>query len=504
MMADKGNRHAWRSLWAVFLFLLSTVWVLHLLKPLFDPDFYWHLKTGLWMWDNKILPAFDPFTIPPQPPDSPRTQFILTSYWLFQLILTVFYKMGGFSGIIIFRFILAALLIAIFYRFSVRKNFLVVLGAGIGITQILEQHFPERPQFISFICTALILTIIFTHLRERRSGILPLLIPLCLTMVCWANMHGGFILGQILLVGILLAEAVKFLHPKLSPLSGREYLNFAIAICAAILISIVNPNPLSSIEMMLTYSETTSYMYTSLLEYSTLYEHLKSVGGNEPVIAVITYISTFILVVSSRERTNITWMGLMILLGYMGLHQIRYYPLFLVCATLFAIQYFDTEDIGKISKLILGTLFITVVSFSLLRTPQNFNRVSKYGWVPASYFPVKVCDYINANGIDGNIYTLMNWGGYVIWRQAPQQKVFLDGRQLDPARFWEYLYGMNNWKMLFNKYNIKVVILPVFDASYNPNQLNKEMEMDPEWQLVCSANNGALFIRKNPAIRTGL
>lgn len=477
----------------ISLCLVSTV---HLIKPLFDPDFYWHLKTGFWIWDNKWLPHIDPFSINPQYADYNRTKFILSSYWLFQLLLCAFYKIGGFSGIIILRFLLGAIFIFIFYRYSVSKNLSAALVGGIGITPILEAQFPERPQFISFVCCALILSLIFTYLRRENKGLFSLMIPLCLTMFLWANMHGGFLLGLILLSSILLAETIKFIHPRLLPLPSKQYFTLAISICSAILISIVNPNHLNSLEMILPSGEANSFIYTSILEFSNLYEYFKISGGNGPIIALCTYLFTLILAISSRERTNITWMVLLISLGYMGFSHIRYYPFFLICATLFALHYFDTKVMGKAAKFVLVAFYLVVITLSLSKTPGNLKRISQYGWVPASYFPVKGCDFIKANGIDGNIFTTINWGGYVIWRLSPQQKVYFDGRQLDPARSWEYFYGMDNWKAIFNKYDIRVAIVPKIDESYKTPALKRALDMDADWTLVDSANNGAVFIRK--------
>lgn len=472
------------------------VLIIHLIKPLYDPDFFWHLKTGFWIWDHKGLPAIDPFSINPQQSDSHRSHFILTSYWLFQLMLCAFYKLGGFNGIIIFRIVLAAVLLAVFYRFSTSRNFLALIAAGIGTTQILDSHFPERPQFISFVCSALLLSLIFKHLRERHKKLLPLMIPLCLIMLLWANMHGGFLLGLILLSCILLAETVKFLHPGLSPLPFREYGTLFIAITAAILISFANPNHIHSIEMMIPSKDADSFIYTSILEFSSIYECFKNVGGYEPIVAFCTYIFGFIVVSTSRKRADITWLSVLSLSGYMGLSHVRYYPFFLICLSLFALQDIETRPMGKTVKLALLAFFITVVTLSLSKTPENLARVSKFGWVPASYFPVKGCDYINANGMIGNVFTSMDWGGYVIWRLSPQQKVYIDGRQMDPARSWEYFYGMDNWKMIFDKNDIRIVITPIVDDLFKPSPLRLALEADSEWRLVNTGNNGAVFVRR--------
>lgn len=484
----KGTRSVLITVLSVSLIIL---WATHLLKPLFDPDFYWHLKTGYWIWEHGSLPVSDPFSIPPQPEDPYRTRFMLTSYWMFQLLLCAFHKVGGFSGIIIFRFISAAAIAAVFYRFSARKDLAALLVAGIGLTQILASFFPERPQFISFICCAILLSVIFTYLGERKGRLLSLMLPLCLTMLFWANMHGGFLLGEILLLYILMAEAVKFLHPKLMPLSGREYFVLAVSTCSAMSIAILNPNHIHSFGMMRSYAEASSIIHTSTLENSTLLEQFRLMGGVEPLLALCTYLFTVTVFIVSRERTNITWIGLLLLLGYMSVQHIRYYPLFAVAATLLAMRHFDAAGVGRTTLYVIAMVFVTAASMSLSKTPRNLSLISRYGWVPASNYPVKVCDYINSRGIGGNIFTLMNWGGYVLWRVSPQQKIFFDGRQIDPGRSWEYFYNMDEWiklKMLFNRYDIQVVILP-------KGELTNSMETDDEWQLADHGNNALLFVR---------
>ena len=44
------------------------------------------------------------------------------------------------------------------------------------------------------------------------------------------------------------------------------------------------------------------------------------------------------------------------------------------------------------------------------------------------FFPVKSVEYIEKEGIKGNIFNSYNWGGYLIWNMYPDQKVYIDGR----------------------------------------------------------------------------
>src|SRR4030042_3372711 len=54
---------------------------------IWDPDFWWHLKTGEYIYQTRALPEKDPFaftSLPKDPlhPESKRIRFILNQYWL--------------------------------------------------------------------------------------------------------------------------------------------------------------------------------------------------------------------------------------------------------------------------------------------------------------------------------------------------------------------------------------------------------------------------------------
>ena len=52
-----------------------------------------------------------------------------------------------------------------------------------------------------------------------------------------------------------------------------------------------------------------------------------------------------------------------------------------------------------------------------------------FHYLTAEYsYPVEMLNFIEANGIRGNVYALWNWGGYIHWRTDGVLKVFVDGR----------------------------------------------------------------------------
>ena len=91
----------------------------------------------------------------------------------------------------------------------------------------------------------------------------------------------------------------------------------------------------------------------------------------------------------------------------------------------------------------------------------------------------------------------------MIWRVGPEKKIFYDGRTLSTQRAWEYdnsrIVVMNQrpyWKGLFNAYDVKVAVVPIYEDDGTPSLLTQSMYADNEWAVVFSAENEVVFVRK--------
>lgn len=476
---------------------------IYLSRPLYDPDFYWHLKTGQWIWQNKSLPHTDPFGVPPFPEPSPRTEFILTSYWLIQLILYAFYSLSGMWGIIIFRWFIAGicLLVCIWWT-NVRDNN-VKIAIIIGTIQLLEFYFIERPQFVSFVCFGLLLVILFRFFEQRGDKLLwSTLLPLSLLMTIWANMHGGFIIGQTVLIYCIIAEGAKFFHRSLSPLSVQNYRKLLISSIVALLASLINQNAIDYFKYLPTIFDANNYANENNLEQLSVFEYFKEFHN----YTIFIYLTSIVLTVGalfvSKHRKNITWIGIIVGAAFMGCLHIRLMPFFIVSAIIFMTKYFETECSALRGKAILVSMFVVTIVYCVSNEFPRINEVKRSGWVPTSHFPVKAADFLATNNIRGYIYTTMEWGGYMIWREGPENKIFYDGRILSLQRAWEYnnsrlIVGNQRpyWKGLFNIYNIQVAVLPIYENDGNPNLLTQSMYDDDEWKMVFASENEVIFIK---------
>jgi len=188
-----------KSLWTG-LFFLGVIFFCgcYAGQPLFDPDFWWHLKSGEVMWQTKKLLTQDLFAYTGNGLTSTREILILQSYWLWQLIAFTFYVVFAFDGIWLLNFLVIGSMVLVgFIHLRQRKvDFLLCAPLLAMFCVFFSYGYPlERPQVISFLFSAILVGLLFRLENERfPHWLLPLL------MLFWANLHGGFIVGDIILV----------------------------------------------------------------------------------------------------------------------------------------------------------------------------------------------------------------------------------------------------------------------------------------------------------------
>jgi hypothetical protein len=196
--------------------LLALVFTFASFIPLWHTDIWGHLKFGQWMVEHGRLPRREPFCAlaDGQAPG-------LHAYWLVQSSLYLLYHTGELlaggdaqqrmaGGVEALRTVLAlvllarcAVLLVAFRRLSGSLPLAclllaAMLLASVGHVTVL------RPQAIAELLFALLLLALSRPIPSRLAVVL---VPLLL--VLWANMHGSFPAGLMLLGGFLAGRAVS-------------------------------------------------------------------------------------------------------------------------------------------------------------------------------------------------------------------------------------------------------------------------------------------------------
>ncbi len=175
-------------LWDRVLFGGLLLWTfLSLCYPVFDTDFWWHLKTGEWILEHQAIPQVDLYTF-----TEIGTTWI-DLHWGFQLLLTTLFRVGGFNLVILVKaaVITAAIVVA---WFAGGRNLPAWQKTAIWVLPVIciSGRGYERPEMLSLLFLGLWLYVA-RHVEEwpRLIWFLPLV------TVIWVNCHALFVLGLI-------------------------------------------------------------------------------------------------------------------------------------------------------------------------------------------------------------------------------------------------------------------------------------------------------------------
>jgi hypothetical protein len=474
------------------------------LQPISDADFFWHLKTGEWIWQHQALPTADPFAYPTPATLDARQRFTLTSYWLSQIAYHLLATAGGFPAIVLLRFLIVGLLVAVILP---QKRGDTPLFAGMLVLALVGLGmFPlERPQAFSFVLYAALLGLLGSLREPAPSGRRRLAVAAAVPalMLLWANTHGAFLLGQVTIVLVLGCEGLKFFRQGLQPLPAVAYRRLLLVGALGLIFSFANPNTYHAIEYLRPGPEG---LQAANIEYQSTVSIFTSLSLYRVAVFWAVLLLAALGFAASWRRPDITAIALLAGLGAASFFRSRYVPFFLVAAVPVAAAGLSVEVLRKWARAVVVGLAAVAALYFASRDRSTMVEPPSGGWVDR-YFPEEEADFIVREGLQGRMYNNPNWGGYLMWRLAPQRKVFSDGRGLDQPSYLatvvidnargELVFGVPAWKRLLDTNGIQYVITPLFGRGVLYPLVNALLR-DDEWHLVFSGYNSLIFVRSSP------
>jgi hypothetical protein len=208
---------------AIFLFTLAAFSP----QVLGDGDTWSHLATGEWIIAHGAAPRADPFSH--SMPGAPWT----AHEWLSEVLLALAFRLGGWSGIVLLTAAAAAAAALIVGLSAARelRGAPLIAAVAIGLS-LVTANLLARPHVLAL---PLVAAWSAGLLAARDRGRAPRL-WLAALMIAWANMHGGFIFG-LMLIGPFALEAVTEAPVGARLLTARAWATFVLAALAAALIN---------------------------------------------------------------------------------------------------------------------------------------------------------------------------------------------------------------------------------------------------------------------------
>ena len=213
----RGLLPLWVGVFIYALFLLAGN------RLLIDPDTMWQITVGQWILDHGMVPETDVYSF------TMRGQPWISTQWLAQVIYAKAYAAFGWSGPVVLAATAIAATFALLTKFLNRylseSATLVFVAAALALT---VPHLLARPHVLALpLMVAWVGGLIAA--ADRKSAPSFWLLPL---MVLWANLHGGFVFGLVLMAPIAL-DAVVNAEPAFRKSLVLRWALFAAAALAA-------------------------------------------------------------------------------------------------------------------------------------------------------------------------------------------------------------------------------------------------------------------------------
>jgi len=390
-----------------------------------DGDVGRHVRLGRYILETGTIPRVDHFshTMSGQP--------FVPYEWLSEVIFAAADALGGLPAVAVLTSLLFAAATLVVFRLCVLLGGGPLLSAAVSVLSMALQgvHLLPRPHLFTTLFAAGTLLLLEIHRRRADHRLLFGLVPV---MLMWTNLHGGFLVGFVVL-GVYLADAWL---PGSSARASRVPLSLTLIAC--LLATLANPVGVKI------WSHTLAYFGVDFLvdmtdEYRSPDFH--QLYGRLFLVGILTGLG---LLGSGRSRAG--FRDLSLVLGWLaaGLVSARNIPLFGVLSVPWFVLWSrqiaasadtprgllrrlsDMEERGRLLESRISgtvpTLILGLVAAVLALTAAS----DRYAFEPES-FPEAAMGPVDELQPRGRLFNEMPWGGYLLYKR-PGIPVFIDGQ----------------------------------------------------------------------------
>jgi hypothetical protein len=442
--------------------------------------------------------------------------------WGSETLTALAHRAGGLPGVVILHGLVVAVawfLLALFLRRRGVDPLLAFL-VSVGAAAASAFHWLARPHVFSFIGAILTLWLLETEGRKDgktegapgddfRPSVLPSFRPLLATLllfVAWANLHGGFLFGLVLIGMYLVGDALEILLGEHREAWRRRLTRHALMFIAAIAGAAINPSGFALFAHVTGYLGKT-YLVNMTNEYMSPDFHLWF--GRAFLVVLLALLLGILL---SRRRPS--WPVMVVFLGTLAfaLHSARNIPLFCLTALPLLAVHLDAEwrelrwrPLDRIRAGIAtgdgqaraGGWMVGFAALFLVLLAGS-GRLAGVPVVVADYdpkiFPVEAVRRAREAGLEGRIFNQFIWGGYILYAW-PEQRVFIDGQTDFYGETLTREYGQvastsDGWSDRLRARRIDILIMPT------SSQLVSRLALGNSWN-IWHQDSTAIILRRS-------
>lgn len=480
------------ALWILFILLFT----LAIQVPV-DTDTWWHLRSGETTFKDRAVLNEDIFSF------TRNGDEWVNHSWGAQLILYGMYRLTGGGddpagtgtiGLAFYTAILATVSMYLIYRLSsgsvYSRMFVIVLGAATAAV-----FWSPRPQMISFLFGAITLYILYRYRYNDvdRLWWLPAL------MVIWVNLHAGFAIGFIILLGFIAGEIIGRVFNAEAALSWPAIRKLGLVIVACVVALSINPYG----PRMIVYPFDTA----GIQVLNLFIQEWRSPDFKNPQTWPFVVMLGLIIMFSGRSGAKLQWSELVLVAGTaaLALWSARNISTFALVATPMLSRQVEAwlqsrgwaitpaTDITQRQARLNVAILILMVFGALAQIGTTLAPASVED-IHEELLPTGATAYLQDNQPPGPMFNEYNWGGYFIFA-LPEYPVFVDGRTDlygdDILRdYFRAFLGAKEWRDTLDDYNINLVVIQESTALATLLR-----ETSDTWNLVYEDDQAIIFTR---------
>jgi hypothetical protein len=449
----------------VFVALLGVLVSISLSTRLLgDAGIGWHIRTGQLILANRAIPRLDAFST-----SSGQPWFAWE--WLYDLVVGWLDSATGLNGVVLLTALVIAIVFAWTFRLTVRRGTNILLAFVLTLLAASASmiHFLARPHVLSWLFTVAWFWV-FESGEQDCAGSFPdspglasapayrreLLWLLPLSMLIWVNVHGGFLIGFVLLVIYWFGAVWQWFRLDESRFeealqkmgAGKRARTLAITGLLAGAATFVNPYGYNLHVHIYRYLSN-RFLMDHIDEFQSPNFHLVA----QKCFAGLLLLT--LLVAAAKGRQISASNGLIVLFAvYSGLYSSRNIPVSSLLLVLVigpglsdalktlprwwsrntrsrpladslqrmeAIEFSVRGHLWPIAAILL-TAWIALHGGKLGAMPLMDARFSP------KRFPSAAVDYLQSQNLQGPLLSTDYWGGYLIYRLYPRARVVIDDR----------------------------------------------------------------------------
>jgi hypothetical protein len=499
----------------IFIGLLGTMVFTPLsMKLLGDAGIGWHIRTGQQILSTHAVPHVDPFS-------SQIAKPWFAWEWLYDVAVGKLKSWSGLNGVVWFSAIVIAAVFGWMFRLLVARgaNFFAALALVLLAVSASTVHLFARPHVLSWLFTLFWFWILDSTERGslQEGGTLGSrwLWALPISMLVWVNVHGGFLLGFALLAIFWLGALWTWARLKESRIeeslqkiaAGKrawELIWIGIASAAA---SLVNPYGWKLHAHVYAYLSN-RFLMDHIDEFQSPNFHQLA----QKCFLLLLLVSLAILLV--RGRRLVFSHGLIVLLAvYMSLAASRNIPTSSILLVMIVGPLLSAgpnvealwNRLAAVESQMRGHLWPILAVLITFVIAANGGRVGSSQIMDAHFdpkrMPVDAVNFVAEHQLEehqfrGPILSPDSWGGYLIYRLYPNERVFVDDRHdFYGEEFLKSYLSMwrvePGWKDILDR-RVGCLVLPKSAA------LSTILAATPEWKSIYADDVAIVFVRTKP------